>query len=504
MTPTQEGEEEIVITPPPPPSKEAVRRAREEVLGGGRFDEDEDEEISIEDLHALNNSRKRGWGEAPDRVLAEDGEDEDAEDEDAEDEVEIVEKPRPSKKARKRGGDDAPASVETSIEPSKKVVLLIPNVSSEGARRKTLSFDTDYDDALSVIYATIGCANVQKKPRLGYKFSSAAQKTQPIDLSSEDDWTGMLEDLRALQKKKKMGISVNLSVGPEAYMASLRNHLKNGKATQRSEGGWGGGGTGRKKGKVLMMDLGDNDDDEDDGNGMMEKENKAYGQLEKVLTKCQLCGPTKFCKINKVGEHVCLSFQQRRGWAVALASGAHGVTLQNPPKSELFRDFSSHPLLSSKSAVSSPAVAPPGFMTPQAMGQPYMFPWYMPPAPGYPGGYPPTPTPMYPPPHQQPQPPPAHGIPSSDGFDDTYANPYPEINAFITKLSEKQPRRQLTKHIADFDVKDYYNIDQLAKITTDRLSGPEFGMTSGNAEFLLDAVRAEIKKIDRVHGKKRA
>ena len=79
---------------------------------------------------------------------------------------------------------------------------------------------------------------------------------------------------------------------------------------------------------------------------------------------------------------------------------------------------------------------------------------------------------------------------------------YPEINAFITKLSEKQPRRQLTKYIADFDEKDYYNIDQLAKITTDRLSGPEFGMTSGNAEFLLDAVNAEIKKINRLRGKK--
>jgi len=71
------------------------------------------------------------------------------------------------------------------------------------------------------------------------------------------------------------------------------------------------------------------------------------------------------------------------------------------------------------------------------------------------------------------------------------------------KLSEKQPRRQLTKHIADFDEKDYYNIDQLAKITTDCLSGPEFRMTSGNAEFLLDAVHAEIKRINRVHGKKR-
>ena len=144
-------------------------------------------------------------------------------------------------------------------------------------------------------------------------------------------------------------------------------------------------------------------------------------------------------------------------------------------------------------------------MSPQAMmGQPYMVPWYMPPTLGYPGGYPPTPTPMHPPPpHQQPQAPAASNIPSSDVFNDSYANPYPEINAFITKLSEKQPRHQLTKYIADFDEKDYYNIDQLAKITTDRLSGPEFGMTSGNAEFLLHAVNAEIKKINRLRGKKR-
>lgn len=190
-------------------------------------------------------------------------------------------------------------------------------------------------------------------------------------------------------------------------------------------------------------------------------------------------------------------------WSIQ-ASGAHGVTLQNPPKSELFHDFSSHPSLSSKSGVSSPAVVPLVFMTPQAMmGQPYMVPWYMPPALGYPSSYPPTPTPMHqPPPHQQHQAPATHDFPSSDGFDDSYANPYPEIHAFIMKLSEKQPRWQLTKHIADFNEKDYYNIDQLAKITTDHLSGPEFHMTSGNAEFLLDAVHAEIKRINRVHGKK--
>ena len=50
----------------------------------------------------------------------EDGENEDGEDEDGEDEVKIVEKQCSSKKAQKQGGgDDAPALLETSIEPSK-------------------------------------------------------------------------------------------------------------------------------------------------------------------------------------------------------------------------------------------------------------------------------------------------------------------------------------------------------------------------------------------------
>jgi hypothetical protein len=115
-TPTQEGEEEIVIAPPPPPTKEAVRRAIEEVVGG-RFDKDEDEEVSLEHLHALNNSRKRGWGDVPNEILNE-GEEEVGENDDEEG-VKIIEKPRPSKKARKQArGDQPPASLETSVEPS--------------------------------------------------------------------------------------------------------------------------------------------------------------------------------------------------------------------------------------------------------------------------------------------------------------------------------------------------------------------------------------------------
>lgn len=74
------------------------------------------------------------------------------------------------------------------------------------------------------------------------------------------------------------------------------------------------------KKKLMLMDL-DNEDDDDEGDeGVMEKEKKFHEQLEKSLTRCQLCGPTKFCQISRTGQHVNLSFQQRRGWAVSLVS----------------------------------------------------------------------------------------------------------------------------------------------------------------------------------------
>jgi hypothetical protein len=99
-------------------------------------------------------------------------------------------------------------------------------------------------------------------------------------------------------------------------MHSLRERAKDGKGGKRLAAG----GKSKMKKKFMMMDL-DNEDDDDEGDeGVMEKEKKFHEQLEKVLTRCQLCGPTKFCHISRTGQHVNLSFQQRRGWAVSLVS----------------------------------------------------------------------------------------------------------------------------------------------------------------------------------------
>jgi hypothetical protein len=52
----------------------------------------------------------------------------------------------------------------------------------------------------------------------------------------------------------------------------------------------------------------------------MEKEKKQLELLEKALSGCVRCGPEKFCKIDKSGNHVNLTFNQRRGWANALVT----------------------------------------------------------------------------------------------------------------------------------------------------------------------------------------
>jgi hypothetical protein len=74
------------------------------------------------------------------------------------------------------------------------------------------------------------------------------------------------------------------------------------------------------KGKrSMLLDL-DNEDGSDDveDDGMAEKEKKALEELENILRQCQLCGPSKLCKIDRTGQHANLTFQQRRGWSVAL------------------------------------------------------------------------------------------------------------------------------------------------------------------------------------------
>ena len=82
--------------------------------------------------------------------------------------------------------------------------------------------------------------------------------------------------------------------------------------------------------KTALLDHDNSDADDEDGKdkAMAEKERKALEQLEKALSNFQKCGPSKLCKINKNGQHVNLTFNQRRSWSVTLASQLYITWLQ--------------------------------------------------------------------------------------------------------------------------------------------------------------------------------
>jgi hypothetical protein len=82
--------------------------------------------------------------------------------------------------------------------------------------------------------------------------------------------------------------------------------------------GQAGGGRSIKNKKMALMDLNGDLDDDNHEDGTMEREKQALEQLERALTKCQLCGPGKFCKISKGGDHINLTWNQRRAWSIAL------------------------------------------------------------------------------------------------------------------------------------------------------------------------------------------
>jgi hypothetical protein len=78
-----------------------------------------------------------------------------------------------------------------------------------------LSATVSYQEALHVIYETIGCNDVKRKPDLSYKLSDAAQKACPVGLGCDDDWGGLCEEVVDRQKKKKTMIAVSILVSEQ-------------------------------------------------------------------------------------------------------------------------------------------------------------------------------------------------------------------------------------------------------------------------------------------------
>lgn len=94
-------------------------------------------------------------------------------------------------------------------------------------------------------------------------------------------------------------------------------------------------------------------------------------------------------------------------------------------------------------------------------------------------------------------------IPSSDIPPEDDANPYPEIGPFLDQLNKKAPRRELTRYTSIFEEKDFYNINQVAKLSEETLISKAYGLSQGNAQYLLERIGVEMRKVRRA-GKARA
>lgn len=163
----------------------------------------------------------------------------------------------------------------------------------------------------------------------------------------------------------------------------------------------------------------------------------------------------------------------------------HGVTQVNPPKNELFSDF--YTVKTTPATPATPATPTPNSFNPTAY--PFGFPM-----PAWPSAFPPmfaptTPTVPSNRTHDD-------AMPSSDPPEIDAPNPYPLISEFLTLLSANAPKRLLTELAPCFEEKDFEHIDEIADLSASVLM-TEFGLSLGNAQFLLTHAKKEITRIDK-------
>jgi hypothetical protein len=91
---------------------------------------------------------------------------------------------------------------------------MVPEAGSEGSQRLSIQSTTSFEDTLELLHETIGCVSVAQKPTLGYKLSTANQKSAIINLRTDKDWEGLVTDVKAKMSTKK-DLSVAISVFPD-------------------------------------------------------------------------------------------------------------------------------------------------------------------------------------------------------------------------------------------------------------------------------------------------
>ncbi|KAJ7122385.1 hypothetical protein C8R44DRAFT_981519 [Mycena epipterygia] len=390
---------------------------------------------------------------------------------------------KPKKKAATSDSDDVESVTKDKAETGRiDIVFMIPEALSNGNQRVSITSSTSFEDAVEKIHETIGCVSVSRKPTLAYKLSTSTAKVPAVNLRTNDDWAGLITDVKKKITAKK-DLSVTIEVLPDnmsrrlislnvlnllgQYMFSLR--AKNKKNTSQPA-------TKGKKRKMAAIDL-DNDDSEGEGN---DDDSIASGEKEAMA---ELDAEYR-------GNHHHLSFPQRRGWAVSLACGTLHVTKTTPPQSQMFSMFHGK---GKDVSTTGPSTSKPG---PQ---QPY--PWYPPPMQplgygmaGFPG-YPQIPPPQH---HDPPFAAAHRPMLSSDPPDD--ATSYPSVIDFIETLIIKAPQRQALRALGEtLDSLHLFDTNEITGLTVNELATEKFGnIILGDAQFLLVQVAKEVKRLDKL------
>jgi hypothetical protein len=114
-----------------------------------------------------------------------------------------------------------------------ELVLLVPQASS---KRVSVTLLLSFEDVLEMIHEIIGCTNVARKPAISYKLSTATQRAKPIDLCSEVDWNGCLEDVMAAEAKKKNQPVPILIIVPDQVCSFMMTYVFFGHSLTRTIG----------------------------------------------------------------------------------------------------------------------------------------------------------------------------------------------------------------------------------------------------------------------------
>lgn len=104
-----------------------------------------------------------------------------------------------------------------------EVILLIPEVASDCIQRVSLDGDTLFEAVLQVIYETLPCIGVQRKPQLSYKLSSATAKTPAVRLANEDDWSGCLDTVMEAERHDVRVVKSQFSKDSVKYMQKRKS-----------------------------------------------------------------------------------------------------------------------------------------------------------------------------------------------------------------------------------------------------------------------------------------